>query len=476
MTDPVDLAALSHAWEYWSRPKQLPPPTGWRSFGFCTGRGFGKTRSNCEIVIAEVMAGRATEIAFAAQNLDETERIMIHGPSGLIACSPPWFPAEVIKGIVCWPNGARAIPMTPEVPGAPRGGDRDLVWLSELSVWPASTRDEFFSNMRLSLRRGLGRMLFDTTPKARNPLVRYLIERAAKDPTRHILIRGASRENADNLTDGVIAEWESEYGATTRAREELEGMFFDDAEGALFKQEWIDSHRRDMPSQLKRRILSVDPAISTRKGTDATGLVEMGLGVDDQLFVISDHTERMTADVWGAKVIELYVRNGCDCVIVERNRGGELVAANLRSCAERRGVRVEVVEQDAKTRRDPGTVYVKETHARRSKQVRAEPVASLYEAGRVSHVRGADLADLEESLCTWDPTGGGESPNALDACVHGAFELAGLHRNEQRDRSKDIEGAAKLQAMAMQQRTSAVTPNIAALLGPPRGGRSSDRL
>lgn len=434
------------------------------------------TRALSSFVVQEVMAGRAREIAFAAQNLDETERIMIHGPSGLLATSPPWFHATVIKGIVTWPNGARAIPMTPEVPGAPRGGDRDLVWLSEVAAWSAATREEFFSNMDLSLRRGLGRMVFDTTPRARNPVVRKLLERAARDPARHIVIRGGSRENADNLTVGVIAEWEAGLGQTQKGREELDGVFYDDEEGALFKQAWIDAHRREMPTALKRRIISVDPAISTGKGSDATGIVDMGLGIDDQVYVIGDHTEKLAAEVWAAKTIELYVRGGCDCVVVETNRGAELVVANIKASGERRGIRVEKVARDAVTRRVAGTVYVKEIHARGSKGTRAEPVATLAEAGRVSFVDGIDLDELENCLTTWIPGQSGESPNALDAMVHGAYELAGLSRETKPDGKAAISGAAKLQA-AINNAPARPAVDIAALLGGGSRGRGgADRI
>jgi hypothetical protein len=199
-----------------------------------------------------------------------------------------------------------------------------------------------------------------------------------------------------------------------------------------------------MPTKFKRRAISVDPAISMRKGTDATGIVDLGLGIDDQVFVLGDYTERIAWEAWGALVIELYVRGACDCVIVERNRGGDAVVANLRACAERRGIRVEVVEPKALTRHAPNVVYVKETISRKSKALRAEPVATMYERGLVSHVNGADLAELEDQMTTWQPEGGGESPNALDALVHGVHELAGLGRDDKPP--SDVLGAAKLQA------------------------------
>lgn len=469
---PLDLAALAYDWEVWARPKQQAPAHLWRSWGFVTGRGFGKTRTLAEFVVGEVVAGRAKEIAFAAQNLDETERVMIEGPTGLLACSPPWFQAEVVKGIVVWPNGARAIPMTPEVPGAPRGGDRDLVWLSEVATWPAGTRDEFFSNMRLSLRRGLGRMVYDTTPRARNPLVRYLIERARLDPHRHVLVRGSTTENAANLTAGVVAEWEAELAGTQRGREELGGEFFDDSEGAMFRQEWIDRARREMPTALRRRVLAVDPTISTRRGTDRTGLVELGLGVDGQVYVLADHTDRYAAEEWGALLTRLYVDGQCDCIVVERNRGGDLVAANIRACAAVRGLRVEIVDAEAPTRWAPTTIYVKEVISRKGKDLRAEPVATLYERGRVSHVRGADLTELEDVMCSWSPSEGGQSPDALDALVHGVIELGALARTVGVSGGEAIAAAVKMQEIVKAAPRQG-SGNIAVLLG---GGRGRERI
>lgn len=477
MTDlaPLELAALLHTWEAWARPRQLAPETGWKSWGVVSGRGWGKTKSCAEFVVDEVIAGRVKRIGFCSFNLDEAERTLIHGQSGLIACSPPWFKPEVIKGIVVWPNGAIATPYTPEVPAGPRGPEHDLFWCSEMSSWPAATRDEFFSNVKLGNRLPGARMIYDTTPKRRNPIVRFLLDRTAREPLKHLVVRGSTRDNRDNLDADFVTSLEAEIGGTMRGQEELEGLFLDDADGALWKQAWIDNHRRDMPTTLKRRVLSVDPTISSRKGTDRTGLVEIGLGVDDQVFVLADHTGRYAAEVWGALLIKLYLDGACDCVVVERNRGGDLVAANIRACAQRAGLRVEIVDADAVTRHTPSTIYVKEVISRKGKELRAEPVASIYERGRVSHVRGVDLTELEDVLTTWVPEAGGASPDALDALVHGVFELAGLGRDK-RDARGAIDGAAKMQAaLKSQAATQERRPvNVATILGGRRGG--NDRL
>lgn len=468
----IELAAFAHAWDYWARGKQLAPEHRWKSWGFIAGRGMGKTRAACEHIIGEVMAGRARRIGVAAQNEDKTFEVLIEGKSGLLACSPPWFRPTMLKGQVVWPNGAIATPYTPEVPDAPRGPEHDLFWCSELQSWPAATRDAFFSNIKLGLRIGYARMVFDCTPKARNPIIRQLIERAAAAPHRHVLVRGTTFENADNLSDGFVEELVAEMGGTMRGREELEGIFLDDAEGAIFRQEWIDRARRDAPTALKRRVLSMDPTISSRKGTDRTGLVELGLGVDDQVHVLADHTDRYAAEEWGALLLRLYVDGGCDCIVVERNRGGDLIAANIRASAQQRGLRVEVVDAEAPTRHVPGTVYVKEVISRKGKELRAEPVASLYERGRVSHTRGVDLTELEELMCTWMPESGGASPDALDALVHGVFELAGLGKEPRPDAGRAVTDAAKLMAAA---KPTARAVNIAALIGG-GGYRGGDRL
>jgi hypothetical protein len=132
-------------------------------------------------------------------------------------------------------------------------------------------------------------------------------------------------------------------------------------------------------------------------------------------------------------VIDRYFDVRADCVVLERNPGGDAVGANIRACAAHRGIRVEVVAADAITRHTPGVILVKEVTARRGKDTRAEPIASLYERGRVSHVHGADLAELGVVMATWTPEAGGASPDGLDALVHGVFELAGLGREGTKD-------------------------------------------
>jgi phage terminase large subunit-like protein len=256
----------------------------------------------------------------------------------------------------------------------------------------------------------------------------------------HDIVAEPIEANKDNLGSEVIADLRStEALACTQAgREELDGIFSDDDADALWKSEYIDDHRRDEPERYERRILIVDPAISKRKSSDQTGISELGLGSDGQIYVIGDWTAHYTWEDWGDVILDKYEMGRCDCVVVERNRGGDAVAANLRGRAQSpdriklgRTLRVVLVDAKAKTRWDPGTVYVKEVHARGQKDERAGPVVGLYKSGRVSHVRTANLDELEELMVTWVPDPlVRESPDRMDAMVHGVWELARLALGE----------------------------------------------
>jgi phage terminase large subunit-like protein len=469
----LDLAALAYAWEYLARPKQIAPPTPWRSFSIIAARGWGKTRTAAELVIGEVLAGRAKRIGFCSFNLDETLRTLVYGEAGLLAASPPWARPEVIKGQVVWPSGAIATPYTPEVPDGPRGASTDLFWCSEIAAWGPATRVEFFANIREGLRLGLGRMVVDSTPRARNPLVRFLLERSARDPDRHVVVRGATRENAANLTAGFVDELEAEYGGTARGRQELFGVYLDESEGAIFKQADIDAHRRDLPTALKRRVLSVDPAITSRRGSDRTGIVDAGLGLDDQILVIDDLTGRHTWEQWGELVVRDYFAKRCDVVLLETNRGGSACTANVRAAAQRLGFRVEVVAENAVTRHTAGTIYCKEIHAKRGKDARSEPVSALYQRGRVSHVRGADLEELETTMTTWVPDDS-KSPDGMDALTQAVTELAGLNRND-----RPVSGTSAIAgAVAMMKALGETTPRHSSSIGGALslGRRGTDRI
>jgi phage terminase large subunit-like protein len=465
-----ELAALLYDWEHaWARENQLIPHGPWRSWGFLAGRRFGKTRAVAEFVNREAMSGRAMRIAFIAQNEDKALEIQIFGDSGLIETAPPWAKPVWERGRLLWPNGAQAFVFTPEKPDNIRGPGVHLSWATEIQSWAYATRLAAWRNLKIMTSLGYAKTVWDCTSKRRHPILRELLERAQAEPEKHHVVRGTIWENEDNLGEGVIEDLAQGIIGTQAGREELLGEFTDEAEGAAWKQEWIDDHRRDAPTQLKRRIIVIDASISTREGTDPTGIIDLGQGIDDQIYVFEDLTTPEPAEKWGPDVVDRYLDKKCDCIVVERNRGGDLIVAVLRAYAKERGINVETVELKARTRHVPNVIYVKEIVGRTSKLDRATPAGTVYERGRGSHVNGANLQELEDEMTTFVPGPGVESPNRLDALVHGVWELDGLW-HKAKDNKQAFEGLEKAAAaLRPKVETPATTIAVSGVL-PRRGG------
>jgi phage terminase large subunit-like protein len=485
-----EAAALAYDWrDWWARPKQrvdLSRP--WRSHGFLAGRRFGKSRCNAEIVIELVQAGRAPIVGLMAQTDQETERIMIKGEAGLLACSPPWFPATYESGEVTWPNGSKAIVFTPQRPGNIRGDGVHLMWMMELQSWPVAKRQRALENALAMCSLGEARVLWDATSKRRHPLLGQMIRDAEAHPEEHTVIRGHITENRLCLSQAAISDLIRKHARrgpngeilrdeagnpllTQRGREELEGEYTLDDEGALWRDTWIVQRT---PDSIVETVVSIDPAITAEAGSDETGIVVAGLDSDGRFVVLDDRTAKMRWEAWGDLAIDLYLARRSTCMIVERNRGGDAVVANVRARAMLRDLRVVVLERKRRSRpkkHDPRVIYVREVIAYDSKWNRAEPVAGLYEAQMAYHDERAALGELEHIMTTWEPAPGVRSPNALDALTHAASELMDL---EGRDPPKAVavKGAAALQRAASSavSRQRGASP-LARIRGSGRGSR-----
>ena len=182
------------------------------------------------------------------------------------------------------------------------------------------------------------------------------------------------------------------------ARRELDAEWVD-AGGVLWTQETLNVCRRDRPRKMVRVVVGVDPATTSKRRSDRTGIVVVGLGADGHAYVLDDRSGQYTPAQWAQVVCELCREYGA-MAVCEVNAGGDLVQSNLRSY-------------------DPMVPFVG-VRAGASKQERAAPVATLYERGYCHHV-GA-FRDLERQMTTWEP-GDSESPDRLDALVWGITEL-----------------------------------------------------
>jgi predicted phage terminase large subunit-like protein len=179
------------------------------------------------------------------------------------------------------------------------------------------------------------------------------------------------------------------------------GEWLDDAEGMLWNREIINRSRIPSAPELVRKIVAIDPAITANIGSDETGIVVLGKDDRGRIYVLEDLSGKYSPNEWSSLASSAVIRHGADCIVAEKNQGGEMVEAVIR-------------QNDNRTR-------VKLVTATKGKYVRAEPTYSLYEQGKVFHVGNFPI--LESQMITFDPDKG-KSPDRVDALVWGVTELS----------------------------------------------------
>lgn len=188
----------------------------------------------------------------------------------------------------------------------------------------------------------------------------------------------------------------------------LDGRYLSDVPGALWTSEMLERARRPLwdEARMTRIVVAVDPAITQTEGSDETGIVVAaveGVGLTARGWVLRDASGRYSPHGWAEKVVALAREFRADRVIAEGNQGGDMVRHTLRSIE------------------GAGNLPVKVVHASRGKVARAEPIAALYEEGRVHHV--GVLQGLEDQMTAWVPGETQSSPDRVDALVWALTEL-----------------------------------------------------
>lgn len=427
-TSPEDLVAFLageldaelHDWDLIARENQLPPEGDWLIWLLITGRRWGKTRT-----AAEWMRRRALSTVgvygICAPTHADTRDVCVEGgtskrPSGLLSVCRPGEIANYNRthGEITFSNGSKLKMLSADEPDRARGWGFYSVWCDEFSSWRyAATWYETL--LPATTMSDSHRFVITTTPKP-NPLTRALLERAKTDP-RVKLVRGHSSENAANLGLGAIDELRSQLTARL-ARQEIEGELLEDADGALWTQDLIDAQRLTLPDPANqyakgftRAVVAIDPAGTTGENSDETGIVAAaktdsrwcpacGPVTETHAFVLADRSGRFSPDEWARRAIALYDEVEGDRIVAEDNFGKDMVEFTVRTVDH--------------------SVPFKRVHASKGKRVRAEPIAALYEQGRIHHVGPFDL--LEPQLTTWEPDSG-ESPDRLDALVWALTDL-----------------------------------------------------
>ena len=390
-----EAAALLYDWKFWARPSQLPPPGDWRVWLILAGRGFGKTRTGAETTIDRVRRGVSKRVGLIAPTAADARDVMVEGESGILACSPPDFRPlyEPSKRRLTWPNGAVATLFSAEEPDRLRGPQHDFIWADEPAAWKYP---ETWDMAMFGLRLGTNPQVVATTTPRPTRLIRDLVA----DPGT-VVTRGTTYENARNLAPAFLTAIVKKYEGTRLGRQELNGEILDDNPGALWSRNVIEALRVREHPPLLRIVVGVDPAVTSDPKSDETGIVVAGVDAAGHYYVLADASLQGTPLTWATAVKRVYDQYRADRVVAEKNNGGELVEANLRTVDR--------------------TLSYRGVWASRGKQTRAEPISSLYEQGKVHHVGTFPL--LEDQMCDWAPDSGDPSPDRMDALVWAMTEL-----------------------------------------------------
>lgn len=418
----AEAEALLYDWRgFLARPEQVAPAGDWDIWLALAGRGWGKTRSGAEWVREEVSANRAGRIALVAETAADARDVMV---AELLRIYPPGESPLYTKSNRCieFANGAKAYTYNATEPDQLRGPQHDLAWADEVCKWKYAR--ETWDMLQFGLRLGSHpRQLVTTTPRP----IELLKAIVAGEEGRVAITRGSTMDNRANLAASFMERIQRRYAGTRLGRQELEAEILGDTPGALWRQSDLDMYRISKPPGLGRVVVAIDPA--TTEDGDEHGIVVCAITADGDGVVLEDGSLNGSPREWAGAAIRLYEKYNADAVVAEVNQGGDMVEHTIRTVK--------------------ATANVIKVHASRGKHIRAEPVASLYEQGRVRHVGQFPELETQMTMMTSSGYQGERSPDRLDAMVWGFTELfpdiaepiAASTPNRRRHRGKSWMGA-----------------------------------
>lgn len=424
-----EIVALAYDWVgTFARPNQLPPghPShscsgcdkgrgddgSWSHWLISAGRGGGKTRAGAEQIKTWEREGYRM-FYFVAETKGDMRDVMVEGESGILSVYPPSERPvyQTSTRSVVWSSGAKALLFSGDVPDQLRGPQAEKAWVDEIAKYKYPV--EAWDNLEMGLRKGDNpQSIITTTPRPTK-----IIKDLYADPDVHIS-SWSTYENKANLAKKFIRRLLRKYEGTRKGRQELWAELLEAIEGGIVDLEkHIDAHRfkivhddegKAIMPEVARVVVAVDPAVTHTKRSDETGIITVGKGVDDDYYVFSDRSCKMSVSGWARRAADAYHDKtwtdiGADLVVGEVNNGGDLVEANIRTVDK--------------------TVNFKAVRASKGKHVRFEPIGSLYEQGRIHHV--GTFTELEDQICGFSAAGyeGDGSPDRADALVWAITEL-----------------------------------------------------
>jgi len=384
-------------WDEKARDTQKEPDGDWVTWLILAGRGWGKTRTGAEWIKKRVKGG-AKRIALVAPTAADVRDIMVEGTSGILSVfsdgdRPVYEPS---KRRITFSSGAIATTYSGDEPDRLRGANTDTAWIDELGSF---RYPEAYDMLKLGLRIGRNpRCIITTTPKPVKVIRDLVLEEDC------FVTKGSTFENRENLSPVFFNSIVRKLVGTRLGRQELYAEILDDVPGALWQRSWIDEKRLEgfEHSKLVRIVVAIDPAVTSGEDSDETGIIVVGKDDKGKGYVLEDCTCKLSPDGWAKVAVKAYHRWRADRIVAEVNQGGDLVERVLRTVDNR--------------------IPYKKVHASKGKYTRAEPIAALYEQGKIHHVGLFDK--LEDEMCMFLPDSRDfGSPDRVDAMVWGFTEL-----------------------------------------------------
>jgi phage terminase large subunit-like protein len=394
----TDAGAFLRLWRFWSHVYQDPPEGDWSIWLMMAGRGAGKTRAGAEWVNAEAASGRARRIGIIGETMQDARAVMVEGKSGILyplrtEIRPDFKPA--LRRLT-WKSGAVGELFSADDPDQLRGPEFDLVWADEFAKWRRPGHAFDMAQMGLRLGRH-PRMLMTTTPR-NIPELKMVLGEATTAVTRAV-----TADNARHLSPSFLKLVQARYGGSRLGRQELMGEILQDDETALWRRAWIDAARVSGVPALVRVVVAVDPPVTSSARSDACGIIVAGRDAAGEVYVLADRTvQGVSPATWAHRAAQAVKAYEAGAIVVEVNQGGDLVRDLMREACPLAPVRT--------------------TRASQSKRVRAEPVAVMYEQGRVHHV--GSMPELEDEMCLFGSESQQGSPDRVDALVWAVNDLA----------------------------------------------------
>lgn len=394
----AEAEALLCEWRgFLARPDQVEPPGDWEIWLALAGRGWGKTETGAQWIRERVEAG-ARSIALVAETQKDLEEVMV---ARLLAIYPPGEAPKVkYKPVrITWPNGAVALGYNGTEPNQLRGPEFDTAWIDELAKYRYAR--ETWDMLQFAMRGTAiePRQIITTTPRPIE-LIKSIV--AGKEGRVHVT-RGKTADNRANLASSFLERIETRYAGTRLGRQELEAEILGDLPGALWSMASIDAYRVPTAPQMGRIVVAVDPAVTATDESDEHGIIVAGMTADGRGALLEDASLQGSPNDWARRAVSLYRSWNADGIVIEVNQGGDMVAHTIRTV-------------------DP-MVNIIEVRASRGKHIRAEPIAALYEQGKICHV--GSFPELENQMTQMTQHGyqGDGSPDRLDAMVWAFSEL-----------------------------------------------------